>query len=229
MDAAALEKIVRWKNPTIEQERAAASADRWPEYLRERTPPPSRLSFSRRAAWQAAYERALALGNSSEVREALVFDLWYCENPDDAASKAWTKVVAVSLDAGAGGEAGRGDGPDYELVERGTLGGRIVLARLERARRSFVLPSRFYAPQMELPYRNEHYAAVQSLTIERVLEVERVSEAPSSPRPTRVVPPFSTDTESAIMLDGVEPDWSQRILRLLEALRIFPDPPQPER
>ena len=103
-------------------------------------PPPSRLNFARRGAWQAAYERAVAIGNSREVRDALIVELWYCENPDDDTSHAWTKVVAVAF-----------VDDSWCLVEKAPLGRQIVVARIEERRCSFVMPARFYAPAVKLP------------------------------------------------------------------------------
>lgn len=185
---------------------------RWQEYLRRRVPPPSRLSFVRRGAWQAAYDRALAIGNSSEVRHALVVELWYCENPNDVANNAWSKIVAVSFADGS-----------YDLAEKATIGDRIVLARLEQSRRGFIMPSRFYAPGVALPYRNAHYVAVEGRSIERVVAIERVAEGVGVSKPNRDVPPFSTDAEPGVKLDGVESDLAECIHRLVDKLRISPE------
>jgi hypothetical protein len=211
MDAPALEQLLRPENPAIERERAAETSGRWQEYLRESVPPPSRLSFARRSAWQTAYDRALAIGNEREVRGALIFELWFCYNPDDAASHRWSKVVAVSF-----------DNEDYDLVEKTALGSQLVLARVERARRAFTVPSRIYGPRMDLAYRNEHYATVETRTIERVVDVERSLAVGAVPKPTRRVPPFSTDSEPAIVLGGVDSELVDRIRRLVEKIRIFP-------
>jgi hypothetical protein len=216
MDASALEEILRRRNPTVDQERAAEASGRWKDYIRERVPRPSWFRYGRRKAWQSAYDRALELGNGSEILPALIVELWYCENPDDVISRAWSRVVFVRFGEG-----------DYEEVMKAKLGNRIVLAQLERARRSCLLPSRYYGPGMVVPYRNQHYVAVQSQSIERVVSVERVVELPAVPKPTRAVPPFSTDVEPAISLGAVAPDLAQSVRELIDRLRIFPksEPP----
>lgn len=211
MDARALEKILRRQNPTIERERAAEAGNRWHDYLRERLSPPSRWDFARRSAWQRAYDCALALGNAREVAQALIVELWYCENQDEDVSRNWTRLTFIRFGQG-----------DFEEVERARLGERIVIAQVERAQRSFVVPSRHYSPDIELPYRNRHFAAVQSRSVERVLSVDRVIAAPAAREPAREVPAFSTDAEPGLVLDGVAPDLAQLIRSFAEQLRIFP-------
>lgn len=132
---------------------------------------------------------------------------------DDVISRAWSRVVFVRFGEG-----------DYDEVVKAKLGNRIVLAQLERARRSCLFPSRYYGPGMVVPYRNQHYVAVQSQSIERVVSVEHVVELPAVPKPARAVPPVSTDVEPAIALDGVAPDLAQSIGDLVDRRRIFPKP-----
>jgi hypothetical protein len=212
MDAAGLERILRVQNPTIERERAAEASGRWKEYLRERVRPPPWWAFGRRRAWQAAYERALALGNAREVRQALIVELWYGENQDEVASSEWSRRIFVSF----------GD-RDYDQIDKAQLGNRVIRASVERARRSMILPSRYYAPSVVLPYRNRHFVTVEGRSTERVVAVEQVIDAPAAPKPTREIPAFSTDAECAVTLDALDAECGRTISGLVDSLRIFPE------
>jgi len=211
MNARALEKLLRRTNPTIREEREALASGRWASYLRERVPPPSRLTFIKRRAWQAAYERALQLGQESTTREALVLPIWFGSNQDDVPEQAWIQAIAVGW-----------SDDSYELEENAVLGNVIVVARLEEAKIGFIMPSRYYAPEIEVPYRNQHYIAVESRRIERVVEVVRIVEAPGVTEPDRPLAPFAQEAYPAVALDGVDEVLSARIRRLIERLRIDP-------
>jgi hypothetical protein len=211
MDASALEKVLRRTNPTITEEREALASGRWEAYLRHRVPPPSRLNFGRHRAWQAAYERALQMGQVSRLREALVLPVWYGSNPADVPERLWMPAVAVGY-----------DDDSNEVYEEATLGGVVVVARLEEAVIGFIMPSRFYAPDMKLPYRNAHYVAVESRRIERVIGIEKLVEARLQPEPRYDVAAFATDAEPAVALDGLDAALAARAQRLVERLRVFP-------
>jgi hypothetical protein len=208
MDVAVLDKLLRRTNATITEERTALAGGRWPTYLRERVPPPSRLAFARHRAWQAAYERALQIGNETAVRPALVFPVWLCSNQDDEPSRDWALAVVAVY-----------DDDSYELYEKATLGGFLVLARIEEARIGFIMPSRFYASEIELPYRNEHYVAVESRRIERIVGIDRIVNAATVSAPTRTVPAFVDDAEPAVALDSVEPTLATRVRSITDKLR----------
>jgi hypothetical protein len=210
MDLAALEKALRQTNPTITEERAALASGRWPEYLRERVPPPPWFDLARRRAWQAAYDRAQQIGQTSQMRNAVVFPVWFCSNDGDVPTHEWTKAVVVDYDE------------SYDLYEDTSLDSVIVAARLEEARIGFVMPSRFYAPQMEVAYRNQHYVAVASSRIERVVAIDHVLTAVAALKPTRAVSPFATDAEPAIELDTLDPELPARVRRTTDKLRAPP-------
>jgi hypothetical protein len=210
MDATTLERLLRRTNPTITEERAALAAGRWEAYLRERVPPPSRLAFRRHRAWQEAYEHALKIGQASTPREGLVLPVWYGSNPDDVPERVWVAAIAVDFEDGS-----------YQLYEDASLGGVIVVARLEEARIGFIMPSKFYAPDMKLPHRNQHYVAVESRRIERVVGIERVVSAPLLPEPAYAVAAFATEAEPAVKLDGLDEALAARARRLVDKLRVF--------
>lgn len=212
MDAPSLEKVLRRTNPTITEERRALASGRWEAYLRERVPPPSWLEPSRRRAWKAAFERARQLGATSETRSAVIFPVWLCANEDDVPRREWAQAVCVTWDDGA-----------PELYEGASMESVVVVAQLEEARIGFLMPSRFYGPGVELPYRNEHYVAVESRRIERVAGVNRVVHAEPAPAPSREVAAFTTDAEPGIALEGLEPALALAVRRATERLRVAPD------
>jgi hypothetical protein len=211
MDAAALQNILRRTNPTITAEREALATGRWEAYLRKRVPPPSRLNVGRHRAWQAAFERALQIGQRARVREALVVPVWYGSNPDAVPDQVWMPAVAVGY-----------DDDSNEVYEETTLGGVVLVARLEEAVLGFIMPSRFYAPEVDLPYRNAHYVAVESRRIERVIAIEKLVGARQLPQPDYEVAAFAVEAEPAVALDGLDAALAARVQRLVEQLRIVP-------
>jgi hypothetical protein len=211
MDARFLEKILRRTNKTLDSERAALASGTWKKYLAERVPPPSRLNVFHHSAWRTAYEKALEIGCTTELHDALVFPIWCCSNESEDTIANWTSSTLVSF-----------EDESYELYEKTAFGGAVVLARVEEARLGFVVLSRSYAPDIKLPYRNKHYAAVESRRIEHVAAIDQVIAAEPAPTPRREVPAFSTDAEPAILLSAIAPDLAGRVRRATEKLRIFP-------
>jgi hypothetical protein len=209
MNAAVLEKLLRRTNPTITEERAALAGGRWEAYLRERVPPPSRLDFGKRRAWQAAYERALALGRRTREREVLVVPVWYGPNRADVAEAVWEPAVAVACDEDS-----------RQIYEETRLDGMVVVARIEEDVVGFIMPSHYYGALMKLPYRNAHYVAVESERIEGVKEIVRVVEAPAVGKPARDLPAYSEDVEPAVAVDGLDGALTARVRRLVEGLRV---------
>ena len=211
MDETALEKVVRRSNRTLDAERAALADKRWAAYLAERVPAPSRLNFLQHGAWRAAHEQALKIGQTTAVREVLVFPIWYCSNEDDSVND-WIRAAVVSFDDGS-----------LELYENAVLGDAVVVADVEQARLGYLVHSRAYAPDIELPFRKGDYATVESRRIERVVKVKSVVAGHPVGTPQREVPPFSTDTEPALVLPESARDHAARVAKLAEQLRIFPD------
>lgn len=211
MDAAALERILRPSNATITAERAALKSGRWAAYLRERVPPPSRLDFRRRRAWEAAYERALQLGQRSAIRTAVVVPVWYCNNEDDVPVRRWSRAGAVGYHEDS-----------TELHEQASLEGIVVETQLEEARIGFIMPGRYYAPGSDVAYRNEHYVAVESPRIERVIAIERIVNVTQLPQPVRETPAFTVDAEAAVAFDSLDSALADRARRTIEKLRVTP-------
>jgi hypothetical protein len=212
MDATALETLLRRTNPKLIAARAALASGRWERYLREQVPPPSRLAVLRRRAWRAAYCRALELGATTEMRAAVVFPIWYGNNEDEVARDDWEPAVVVSYDDGS-----------CDLCEGRSLPGAIVVAQLEQTRFGYLMPSIHYAPDVNLRYRNRHYAADVSLSIERVIEVQRTMAVPAVARPAREVAAFHIEAEPAVALAEIEPALAERVRRATDRLRIAPD------
>jgi hypothetical protein len=163
------------------------------------------------SAWRAAYDKAVEIGCNTELRDALVLPIWYCSNESEEAVADWTSATLVSF-----------EDESYDLYENTSLGGTVALARVEEARLGFIVLSRSYAPDIKLPYRNKHYAAVESRRIEHVTAIDQVISAEPAPRPQREVPAFSTDAEPALLLAAIAPDLAGRMRRATEKLRIFP-------
>jgi hypothetical protein len=163
------------------------------------------------SAWRTAYEKAIEIGCNTELRDALVFPVWCCSNESVDAIADWTSATLISF-----------EDESYELYENTSLGGTVVLARVEQARLGFIVLSRSYAPDIKLPYRNKHYAALESRRIEHVTAIEQVTAAEPAPMPQREVPAFSTDAEPAILLAAIATDLASRARRATEKLRIFP-------
>jgi hypothetical protein len=212
MDEKALEKILCKRNETRDAERAALAEGRWAEFLSERIPPPSRLSFLRYKAWRSAYEKALSMGTTTKARRALIFPIWYAENESEDPLTKWAPATVALF-----------DDESYQLSENGSPGDVLVLANVEEARLGFIAPANMYAPDVELPYRNGHYVTCESRRIERVVEIERAIAAPGLPAPGRAVPAFSTGAELAIALPQANADLDERIGRATERLRISPE------
>lgn len=212
MDAALVEAILRRSNPAIEAERAAVAANRWVEFQAERVPPPSRLHPRQRAAWNEAMARAAALGYRAEMREALVFPVWWCSNDDDIPGAKWVPATAVSFDDGA-----------LELHEYKRVP-EIVLATVEHARLAFLVRASDFAPDVALAFRNDHFGVLESRRTERVTAIVRTFPGTDLPLPEHDLPPFATEAVRAKREDpSTDRAITARIDATLAKLRVFPD------
>ena len=84
------------------------------------------------------------------------------------------------------------------------------------------MPSRYYAAETPLAYRNQHYVAVESRSIERVVAIERAVSGEPTAKPTRAVPAFTVDVEPGVVLDTLESELVSRIRELTDQLRQPP-------
>lgn len=72
------------------------------------------------------------------------------------------------------------------VYERSLLESVVIAAQLEEVRVGFSMPSRHYVPQVDVACRNEHYVAVESRHVERVVAIEQTVKLPEAPQPTPI-------------------------------------------
>jgi hypothetical protein len=166
----------------------------WLTDMQARVPEPSWWSFVERRRWREAFAAVRATPTVITLAEAVLVPLWICSNEDEAADGDWQRIVLLM---------GRDGRPDEIADPEAIVGDRLVLVRAERAKRTRLVRSRGYSPEIPMVVRNAQFGACLSEGFERIVEVLAVAASEPVPRPTREVPAFSCDVVPAVSLDAL--------------------------
>jgi hypothetical protein len=174
--------------------REACRSGRWAE-LAQRTAPERPGLFGGRGDWAACIELASRTFSGPKPVTVTIVPAWGCST-DEGASTEWVEIHAVVVDAREPYIAEAG--PWYEPAEPQLRS--VVVARANAFDVAWVVPTRSYAPSIELMLRRGKYGVLAARVIDLLDLTEggyREGASPSDavPRPTIEVPPFCQWTE----------------------------------
>ena len=175
-------------------DRRAFEAGDWVAFIRTRLPPPAAWRIVRRAAWQRAVDFAANSATRSNTTELHLVPVWVCDNVDgEAESSDWVCLSLLIVDFQ----------PPLPLDPRWSRDS-VLTARVRSFDAPYVVESTVYAPGIELPYRNRHFAVVRSGRILELVDAPKAQVVGRLPAPSARVGPFLLGVEPAVELDGLD-------------------------
>lgn len=173
--------------------RVVAQAD-WPAHLRTITPEPPFYDVFGRRRWRAAFAVASKLPVKTKASVALVLPVWAFDNEDEVPLAQWGRATLFVFEDG-----------DFLEVPASFPEDVLVVALVERCARPRIAPANLFAPSYPTFYRDDEYVVTAADNAERVVSIVGAHAVAATSMPTRMVPAFSADMESAIDLDAAMP------------------------
>lgn len=189
--------------------------DGWLGLLRSRYPEPSFFAFAARRDWRAAFDAVAQIPMVRTPIDAVFVPVWICEQQEESTNDEWLpETMLVAADG------------KHQRFEGHVAGTRVFAARIERAHRGYVAPSRSYARDVPHVLYNAHHIVFTSEGAERVLSVHGSVEAPARKRPTEELGPWTSGAEAAVDLSAIDEIWPSVAGSAGEGYRVSaPRPP----
>jgi hypothetical protein len=169
------------------EDREAFHAGAWQGFIARRLPSPPWWQPSKRAAWKRAFAAASSLTSDPTTQAVLIAPTWICDNDTEDASADWQGGFLLIFEDSTA-----------DLAEAALPEPQVIRAIVERRKMGYLAPSHAYALDVLLPYRNQHFAAVENSRILTVREIVAATPAEPIERPSRAIPPFSREVALAV-------------------------------